>query len=128
VIDASASAIAELLLARPAAVEVRRALSRHPELHVPEHFHIELLSVLRYSIRGELSQRRATEALAALADIRAVRCPVIELADAIWDLRAALTASDAAYLALARRLDVELVTLDEGLAQAAARDGRLAST
>jgi predicted nucleic acid-binding protein len=129
VIVADASAIAELLLARPAAAGIREALSRHPELHVPEHFHVELLSVLRrYSIRGELNQRRATEALAALADIRAVRYPVIELAEAIWDLRAALTAYDAAYLALARRLDVELITLDKGLAKAAARDGRLAST
>jgi predicted nucleic acid-binding protein len=126
VIVADASAIAELLLARPAAVEIRTALEQHPELHVPEHFHVELLSVLRrYSIRGELSERRAAEALGAVADLRAVRYPVIELADAIWDLRAALTAYDAAYLALARRLDVGLITLDQGLAKAAAREGRL---
>ena len=124
-----ASAIAELLLARPAAARIRGALSQHSELHVPEHFHVELLSVLRrYSIRGELNHRRATEALAALADIRAIRYPVMELADAIWDLRAGLTAYDAAYLALARRLDVELITLDKGLAKAAAKDGRLAPT
>ncbi|MFI4985338.1 MAG: type II toxin-antitoxin system VapC family toxin [Solirubrobacterales bacterium] len=121
-----ASAIAELLLARPAAAKIRVALSQHPELHVPEHFHVELLSVLRrYAIRGELSQRRAAEALAALADLRAVRYPVSELAEAVWDLRFELTAYDAAYLALARRLDVGLVTLDEGLAKAAAKDERL---
>lgn len=125
-IVADASAIAELLLARPAAAKIRGALSQHPELHVPEHFHVELLSVLRrYSIRGELSQRRAAEALAALADLRAVRYPVIELADAVWDLRFELTAYDAAYLALARRLDVGLVTLDKGLASAAVKEGRL---
>lgn len=125
-IVADASAIAELLLARPAAAEIRAALSQHPELHVPEHFHIELLSVLRrYAIRGELSERRAAEALTALADLRVVRYPVIELSDAIWGLRAALTAYDAAYLALARRLDIGLITLDQGLAKAAAREGRL---
>lgn len=125
-IVADASSIAELLLARPAAAKIRVALSRHPELHVPEHFHVELLSVLRrYAIRGELSQRRAAEALAALADLRAVRYPVIELAEAVWDLRSELTAYDAAYLALARRLDVGLVTLDGGLAKAAAKEGRL---
>lgn len=39
-----------------------------------------------------------------------------ELAAEIWDLRDALTAYDAAHLALARRLDVGLVTLDGGLA------------
>ena len=125
-IVADASATAELLLARPGAAEVRAALSPHPELHVPEHFHVELLSVLRrYSIRGELNDRRAGEALAALADLRAVRYPVIELAEAVWELRSELTAHDAAYLALARRLDVGLVTLDKGLAKAAAKEGRL---
>ncbi len=125
-IVADASAIAELLLARPAAAGIRTALSRHPELHVPEHFHVELLSVLRrYAIRGELSQRRAAEALAALADLRAVRYPVIELADAIWDLRSELTAYDAAYLALAQRLNIGLITLDKGLATVAAKEGRL---
>jgi len=126
VIVADASATAELLLARPGAAKVRAALSPHPELHVPEHFHVELLSVLRrYSIRGELNDRRAGEALAALADLRAVRYPVIELAEAVWELRSELTAHDAAYLALARRLDVGLVTLDKGLAKAAAKEGRL---
>lgn len=125
-IVADASATAELLLARPAAARIRAALSPHPELHVPEHFHVEVLSVLRrYAIRRELSERRAAEALAALADLRAVRYPVIELAEAVWDLRSQLTAYDAAYLALARRLDVGLVTLDKGLAEAAAKAGRL---
>jgi predicted nucleic acid-binding protein len=126
VIVADASAAAELLLARPAAARIRAALSPHPELHVPEHFHVEVVSVLRrYAIRRELSQRRAAEALAALADLRAIRYPVIELAEAVWDLRSQLTAYDAAYLALARRLDVGLVTLDKGLAEAAAKERRL---
>jgi predicted nucleic acid-binding protein len=126
VIVVDASAIAELLLARPRASAIRTALSPHPELHVPEHFHVELLSVLRrYAIRRELGGRRAAEALAALADLRALTYPVIELMDAVWDLRAELTSYDAAYLALAQRLDVELLTLDKGLASAAAKDGRL---
>jgi predicted nucleic acid-binding protein len=126
VIVADASAIAELLLAGSRSVAIRIALSSHPELHVPEHFHVELLSVLRrYAIRGELSDRRAAEALGALADLRALTYPVIELADEVWEMRAQLTAYDAAYLALARRLNVGLVTLDKGLATAAAKEGRL---
>ena len=125
-IVADASAIAEALLARPKADTVRVALAPHPELHVPEHFHVELLSVLRrYAIRRELSERRASEALGALAELRTLTYPVIELAREIWDLRAELTAYDAAYLALARRLDVGLVTLDKGLAEAAEKAGRL---
>jgi len=128
VIVADASAIAELLLARPRANGIRGALSEHTELHVPEHFHVEVLSVLRrYSIRKELSGSRAAEALAALAALRTLTYPVIELAETIWELRAGLTAYDAAYLALAQRLDATLITLDNGLAAAAAADGRLAS-
>jgi predicted nucleic acid-binding protein len=126
VIVADASAIAELLLARPRAGAIRTALAQHTELHVPEHFHVEVLSVLRrYSIRRELEELRAVEALAALTELRTLTYPVIELASVIWDLRQSLTAYDAAYLALAQRLDVGLITLDSGLAAAAANDGRL---
>ena len=125
-IVADASAVAELLLARPQAEAIRGAVAPHSELHVPEHFHVEVLSVLRrYSLRKELSERRSTIALAALEDLRTVRYPVMEMVDVVWDLRAGLTAYDAAYLALARRLDVELITLDKGLAAAARADGRL---
>jgi predicted nucleic acid-binding protein len=126
VIVTDASAVAEVLLARSRADAVRTVLAPHPELHVPEHFHVEVLSVLRrYSIRKELSERRSTVALTALEDLRAVRYPVMEMADVVWDLRAGLTTYDAAYLALARRLDVGLVTLDKGLAAAAQAEDRL---
>lgn len=125
-IVADASSIVELLLALPRAEAIREALTDHTELHVPEHFHVEILSALRrYSIRGELSELRAAEALKALGELRTLTYPAIELADDIWALRAVLTANDAAYLALAQRLDVGLLTLDGGLAKAAATDGRL---
>jgi predicted nucleic acid-binding protein len=125
-IVADASAVAELLLAGPQAAKVRAAMTPHPELHVPEHFHVEVLSVLRrYSLRGELSDRRAAVALAALADLRTVSYSAMHLAEAIWDLRAALSAYDAAYLALAARLGAGVITLDRGLAHAASRRGLL---
>ncbi len=125
-IVADASAVVELLLARPRAGAIRTVLEPHPELHVPEHFHVEVLSALRrYSIRRELSDRRSAVAIGALAELRAIRYPVIDLADAVWDLRPVLTAYDAAYLALARWLDLQVVTLDSGLAAAARGDGRL---
>jgi predicted nucleic acid-binding protein len=126
VIVVDASAVAEVLLAMPRAVEVREALIEHKELHVPEHFHIEVLSALRrYAIRGELPELRAAEALAALRELRTITYPAIEIATEIWSLRDSLTAYDAAYLALARRLDVKLITLDSALATAAANEGRL---
>lgn len=126
-IVADASAMVEVLLAMPRAGEVRAALTEHHELHVPEHFHVETISALRrYAIRGELGELRAAEALGALRDLRTLSYPVIELADEIWELRDVLTAYDAAFLALARRLDVGLVTLDGGLAKVAAKERRLA--
>ncbi len=125
-IVADASAMVEVLFAMPRAGEVRAALAEHSELHVPEHFNLEALSALRrYGIRGELTELRAAEALAALRDLRTLAYPVIEFAAEIWELRDTLTAYDAAYLALARRLDIELVTLDGGLAAVAAKEGRL---
>ena len=127
-IVADASAVVELLLARPQAGAIRAALEPHPELHVPEHFHVEVLSALRrYSTRRELSDRRSALALDVLADLRAIRYPVMDLVDAVWDSRPVLTAYDAAYLALARRLDLQIVTLDSGLGAAARADGRLVS-
>ncbi|MDO8211206.1 type II toxin-antitoxin system VapC family toxin [Conexibacter sp. CPCC 206217] len=126
-IVADASAVVEVLLARPAAAAVRAQLAAHGEVHVPEHFHVEVLSVLRrYALRRELSDRRAAVALGALYELRAVRYPVMQLADTIWELRDNLSTYDAAYVALARRLDVQLLTLDGGLAASARVDGRLA--
>jgi predicted nucleic acid-binding protein len=127
VIVADASAVAEVLLARPGASAVRRAFAEHAELHVPEHFHVEVLSVLRrYAARGELTPPRAVEAVGALRSLRAVRYPVMEMAALVWELREELTAYDAAYLALAIRLEAGLVTLDKALARSAASRGHLA--
>jgi predicted nucleic acid-binding protein len=123
-----ASAITEVLLARSRAAAIRVALSLHNELYVPAHFHAEVLSALRrYSLRNELSDLGTAEALAKLSDLRALTYPIRELTRAIWELRFNLTTYDAAYLALARRLDAGLITLDGALAEAAARDGRLIS-
>jgi len=62
---------------------------------VPEHFHVEAISALRrYLLRGELSERRATAALDALAELRTVRYPVLELGDAICGGLAAAARAD----------------------------------
>lgn len=125
-IVSDASAIVELLLAGERAEAVRSALAPHTELHVPEHFHVEVISALRrYSIRKELSELRAAQALSSLSDLRTIAYPVIEMLDELWELRDKLTAYDAAYLALAERLDTGIVTLDGALAKAAASAGRL---
>ncbi len=127
-IVADSSAIAEVLLAQRRADAILAVLSVNSELHVPAHFHVEVLSALRrYSLRGTLNDLETAEALATLAELRALTYPIHELMPAIWALRFNLTTYDAAYLALARWLDAGLITLDAALAEAAARDGRLVS-
>jgi predicted nucleic acid-binding protein len=125
-IVADASAIAEVLTAQPRADAILAVLSTNSELHVPAHFHVEVLSALRRSsLRGKLNDLQATDALAMLADLRTLTYPIRELMRPIWELRFNLTAYDAAYLALARWLDAGLITLNRALAEAAAQDGRL---
>jgi predicted nucleic acid-binding protein len=125
VIVVDASAIAEVLLRRPFAPAIEAVIA-DSDLRVPEHFRIEAISVLRrLGLRGELSDKAAARALRVLSHLRAPAYPTTLLQDRIWALRHRLVAYDAAYLALAQRLDTPLLTLDAGLAQAARDDGRL---
>lgn len=123
---ADASAVVDLLSgARPASA-VRAELTNVVELDVPEHFHVEAISALRGLLRrGDITAERADRALDLLLSLRVVRHPVAALAREVWGLRDTLTPYDAAYLALARALDVHLLTTDRGLAAAARREGRL---
>lgn len=128
-IVADASAVGEILLDRPAAPAIRALLAEHSTLHAPEHFHLEVISMLRrWTLRGELGERRRAQALGELRGLRVVRYPVVELLDAVWELRERLSAYDAAYLALARELGLSLLTSDAALAQAARAEGCLAET
>ena len=128
-IVADASAIGEVLLARPAAPAIREELSKHKEIHVPEHFHVEAISMLRrFALRGELSERASALAMSALRELRVIRYPFIHMLEAVWALRERLTAYDAAYLALAQRLDCRMLTADGGLATVARSEGRLVET
>lgn len=120
-----ASACVEILLGSEIGLRALEQIEGKPEVHVPEHFHIEVLSVLsRYSLAGELREPRAGQMLASLAKLRTVRYPNMMLASAIWELRTSLTAYDAAYLALARTIDAQLLTFDVALASAARAEGR----
>lgn len=125
-IVADASAVLDLILGQRSSTEIARALAVEREIHVPEHFHVEAISGLRHlQLRGALPDHDAEGALAALADLRAIRYPVLPLCAVVWSLRNELTAYDAAYLALALRLDADLLTTDRGLAGAARKRGRL---
>lgn len=119
VIDASA--LTDFLLGRREAVDTleRELEGREQEpLHAPELVEPETLNALRrLASAGQVSDERATQAVTDLGNARLIRYPHAPLRDRVWELRAELTAYDAAYLALAEALeDPVLVTADAGLA------------
>lgn len=117
VIDASA--VAELLFNRPVAARLRERLSGESELHAPHLIDLEVMQVLRRALRrGALTEAGAADALKDFKELRLTRYPHIPFLDRIWDLRANVTAYDAAYLVLAEVLDAPLVTTDGRLSRA----------
>ena len=116
-----ASAVLEVLLATPASDEIRRRLFRSGEtLHAPHLLDVEVLQVLRrYAARGVLSSERGAEAVGDFVSLPIERYTHELLVERIWDLRANLTAYDAAYVSLAELLRALLVTRDARLAKAA---------
>ncbi len=118
-----ASAVAELLLRRPAAADVERHMAAHDYLlHAPHLLDVEVLSALRRLVAaGDATPDRAGEALGDLLDLPIARYPHEVLAWRIWELRENVSAYDATYLALAEALTEEsaaLLTTDARLARA----------
>lgn len=88
-------------------------------LSAPELVDIEVVSVLRRGRRARrLDDHRCLQALADLRDLDLHRVPHLKLLDRVWELRDALSAYDAAYVALAEHLAAPLVTADRKLARA----------
>ena len=116
VVDASAAI--ELLLQRVAAPAVADVVDRSALL-APATLDGEVLSVIRRLwLRGDVTERRASDALDDLAQMPVERVPVAPLLGTAWSLRSSVSAPDALYVALARALDCPLVTLDRRLAGA----------
>jgi len=120
VIVIDASAMLELLLLTPAgSVVADRVFQPMVTLHAPELIDVEVAQVLRrYERSGDLDAARANEALEDLADLAIERYSHRGLLPRIWELRANLTAYDAAYVALAEILDAPLLTRDARMARA----------
>ena len=119
-IVADTSAVLDLLL-RSRGVEAleRRLLGGGASLHCPHVLDLEVAQVLRrYVLRGDLEATRAAQVLDDLADLPLTRYPHQPFLPRIWQLRANLTAYDAAYVALAEVLPAPLVTRDARLASA----------
>jgi len=116
VIDASA--LVETLLQTRRAAAAGDAL-RDLDLYAPAHLDAEILSVVFGLIRaGKLDERRARLAIRRLRQLDLERVPIDALALDSLALRHNLSAYDALYVALARRLRCSLVTADRRIAAA----------
>lgn len=97
----------------------RAELQAAGALAAPELIDLEVTSVLRRAVAaGRLADRRARQALDDLAALPLTRAPHLALVDRVWQLRANVTAYDAAYVALAEILGAPLLTADARLAHA----------
>ncbi|CAN5211754.1 type II toxin-antitoxin system ribonuclease VapC1 [soil metagenome] len=118
VVDASVI-VASLLSTAGAGALARERLRLDPDLQVPHLLDVEVAAALRRRVRlGQTDLALATEALADLADLAALRWDHEPLLTRVWELRENVTAYDAVYVALAEALDAPLVTSDARLARA----------
>ncbi len=117
VLDASAAV--ELLLGTPRGARVAAALTgRSVDLHVPAHFSLEVMSVLRrLAATGVVTPQRADGAVDDLAALPLVSHDPAPLIARTWSLRQNATPYDACYLALAEGLGAPLLTGDGRLAR-----------
>lgn len=115
-----ASAVLELLLrtAKAAALD-SLLLAGQQRLHAPHLLDVEIAQTLRrLQLAGDITPRRATQALEDFRAILIERHGHTDLLGRAWQLREAITAYDSMYVALAEGLDAPLVTCDARLARA----------
>jgi len=99
--------------------QVMQRLAAGHALFAPAHLDAEIVSALRgMARRSPILQRTAPDALRHLAGFPIRRMPLAPLLERMWQLRDTVTPYDAAYVALAERLDGSLITCDGKLATA----------
>ena len=98
---------------------VAERLSTGDALFAPAHLEVEIVSALRGMARTHPRlDQIVPDAIAHLAGFPIRRMPLPPLLGRAWELRHNITVYDAAYIALAERLDAVLVTCDTRLANA----------
>lgn len=113
VVDASA-AVSALLHDGQA-----RRLLAGESIHAPHLVDAEVISVLRRQVAGGLlTAEHGRQALNVWSRLGLIRYAAPPLAERVWELRDAVTAYDAMYVALAENLDCALVTADTRLSRA----------
>lgn len=97
----------------------RERLTSEADLVAPDLVDVETVSVLRRRwLGGDLTARRFSSAIDDLEDLALTRFPVLPLMRRAYQLRANITAYDAAYVALAEQLHCALITADSRLSRA----------
>jgi predicted nucleic acid-binding protein len=100
-------------------VRARDALRQAGALAAPDLIDVETMAVLRKRwLAKTLSDDRLQNAVDDLQVLALDRYPALPLTRRIAELRANVTAYDAAYVALAEVLDCELLTGDQRLSKA----------
>lgn len=103
----------------PRAEEADRVLRADPVWLVPEQWHVEALAVVRgLLLGGKIVPAHADAAVAALSAATVAVSPTAPLLPRMWQLRANLSAYDAAYVAAAEAHGAALVTADPRIARA----------
>lgn len=98
----------------------RQRLADADDLAAPQLLDLEVVSVLRRMLAaGQITRRHAELVLVDLGDLDVDRWDHGGLVPRIWALRNALSAYDAAYLALAEEIGCTLLTGDARLAKGA---------
>jgi predicted nucleic acid-binding protein len=116
VVDA---AVVVAVLARRDALDRLRTLVGEGELCAPDLVDLEVIQTLRRMVhRGDLPADEGATSVAALAELPVDRVPCRDLGRRIWELRSNLTAYDAAYVALAEREGLPLLSHDGRLSRA----------
>ncbi len=97
----------------------RRELRAAGDVAAPDSVNVETMSVLRKRwLRNILDDQRFATAVTHLQQLSFERVPTLQLVERAFELRANVSAYDACYVALAERLDCELLTADGRLARA----------
>jgi predicted nucleic acid-binding protein len=99
--------------------QARAELRRADALSAPDLVDVETVAVLRKRwLAKAITANRFSTAISDLADLGIDRYPALPLMRGAYELRANVTAYDAAYVALAEGLDCPLITADARLAKA----------
>jgi predicted nucleic acid-binding protein len=118
VIVIEASAVVDALIDDPANPELL-ALMADSDLHAPSLLDYEVASALRgHALAGKLADTQLDDAAEDFAALRIERYPLSTMMRDVLSLRGNFTLYDAAYVVLARALELPLVTADAKLTEA----------